>query len=320
MSLLPLTRAQTLLGRVAIGNVAYNIAVILWGAYVRATGSGAGCGEHWPTCNGEIVPRNPAIETVIEFTHRLTSGGALVLALAVWIAAFRLWPRGAPVRRAATWTMGFMVVESLVGAAIVLLRMTGQDDSIGRAAVMGVHLINTLLLVGAMLLTAWTAQGRPWPRWRTDRATAMLLGTAMAAMLVLGASGGITALGDTLFPADSLAEGIAQDFSPTAHILLRLRVLHPVLAVTIGGGTIVAALTTAVRHAGAARVLALLLVSLVIGQLGVGVANLLLLAPVWMQLVHLLMAEMVWIVLVMLAVVALAPVERKGPSSQLSVA
>ncbi len=52
--------SQAWFSRYAWGVLLWNVLVALWGAYVRATGSGAGCGSHWPTCNGEILPRAPA--------------------------------------------------------------------------------------------------------------------------------------------------------------------------------------------------------------------------------------------------------------------
>ena len=74
--------------------LAYDLVVVAWGAFVRATGSGAGCGKHWPSCNGEIVPRAPRVETAIEFTHRATSGIALVLGVVLLAWALRAFSRG----------------------------------------------------------------------------------------------------------------------------------------------------------------------------------------------------------------------------------
>lgn len=289
------------LARFSVATVLFNLAVILWGAFVRATGSGAGCGDHWPTCNGEVVPLAPSVETMIEFTHRATSGIALILVVVMFVWSLRGFGRGAAVRRAAGATMVFMIGEALVGAAIVLLQMVGDNDSMSRAAVMGVHLVNTFLLMGAMSLTAWLAAGRPVPRPSTDRVFAAVGLVALVAMLVLGASGGITALGDTLFPVDSLREGIAQDFSPTAHLLIRLRVLHPLIAFATG----IAVLATAVlgglnATTPTTRRLAAATGGLFLGQLAVGGLNLALLAPVWLQLTHLLVADLVWIALVLL--------------------
>ena len=309
----PMTVRRRRFATFAVLNVVYNLAVILWGAFVRATGSGAGCGDHWPTCNGEVVPLAPAIATVIEFTHRLTSGGALVLSVVLLVWAMRVWPARSATRRAAGATLVFMIGEALVGAAIVLLRMTADDASVGRAVVMGVHLVNTLLLLGAMVLTAWFARGGAVPRPRQAPTASVLLGLSVVGMLVLGASGGIAALGDTLFPATSLTEGLAQDLSPTAHILVRLRIFHPLLAVGVGAYTIVAALVTGMSHSGAGRSLALGLVGLVVTQVVLGGINVVLLAPVWMQLVHLLCADFVWITLVLLATTVLAAPSPTAP-------
>jgi len=293
--------------RFAVFSVVYNLLVIAWGAFVRATGSGAGCGDHWPMCNGEVVPRAPEIETIIELIHRVTSGGALILAVVLVVGAVRAWPKGSAARRWAWTTLAFMIVEALVGAAIVLLRMTGQDDSVGRAVVMGIHLVNTLLLLASMVLVAWVAAGKPAPRLSSDRNAGVLLGVSLVGMLVLGASGGITALGDTLFPAESLAEGLAQDLSPTAHFLVRLRIFHPIIAIVVGGFTIVVAMFTGLSRSDGVRRFALTLVGLIIGQVLVGGLNVILLAPVWMQLFHLLMADFVWITLVLLTASVLVP-------------
>jgi len=127
--------------------VVYNLAVVLWGAFVRATGSGAGCGSHWPLCNGEVLPRAPSIETVIEFTHRLMSAvdGLLVLALVIW--AFRAFGRRHPVRRWSLVGLVFLISEALVGAGLVRFELVADNDSMVRALVMSAHLINTFLLL-----------------------------------------------------------------------------------------------------------------------------------------------------------------------------
>ena len=111
----------------------YNVLVILWGAFVRATGSGAGCGAHWPLCNGEVVPQSPTTATIIELTHRITSSGAGLVAIVLCIAAWRATPKGASVRRAAAWVLFFEITEGAVGASIVLLRYVGNDASAARS-------------------------------------------------------------------------------------------------------------------------------------------------------------------------------------------
>ena len=154
-----MTPSQQRFGRYAVGVVLYNIFVILWGAFVRATGSGAGCGDHWPDCNGEVIPWDAGTETLIEFTHRATSGLALLSTVVLIVWAFRAWPTRHRVRRAAAASMFFMVMEAAVGAALVLLELVAHNDSVARAWVMGAHLVNTFLLMGALTLTAWWGRG-----------------------------------------------------------------------------------------------------------------------------------------------------------------
>lgn len=285
----------------AWGTLVYNLGVIAWGAYVRATGSGAGCGSHWPLCNGEVIPRAPSVETLIEFSHRLTSGLALLLVVAmVWMSR-RVFERGHPARRGAWLSLAIMVVEALLGAGLVIFGLVEDNDSIARAVVMGLHLVNTLLLLGALTLAAWWASGGGPVRLAGKEGMGVLLGIGVVAMLVLGVSGAITALGDTLFPARSLREGLAMDFSPTAHILLRLRILHPVIAIATGVYLSLAAGAAALfMPSPFVRRLSAALVGLFALQVGLGFLNLYLLAPVWMQLIHLLVADLVWIALVLL--------------------
>ncbi len=287
--------------------LAVNLLVILWGAVVRATVSGAGCGAHWPLCNGEVVPTSPQLETFVELFHRITSGIALILVGVMLAGAFRATPKGHPARTGAVWSMGFMVLESLVGAFIVLMSLTGNDTSAGRAVVIAVHQVNTLLLIGAITLTGWWASGGGRIRLRGQGALAGMLFAGIVGLVILGATGAITALGDTLFPATSLAQGLEQKFEPGAHFLVRLRIVHPSMAVLMAVFVTVAAQFVA-RRAGdpftqrAARVLIVLFLS----QLFIGGINVILLAPVWMQLVHLLMADLVWITFVLLSASALS--------------
>jgi len=286
----------------AWGVLFYNVAVILWGAYVRATGSGAGCGSHWPLCNGEVIPRPERIETIIEFSHRLSSGLALLLVFGLLIWAWRRYPRRHAVRRAAIVSMVFIVAEALFGAGLVLFELVADNASMARAAAMAVHLVNTFLLLAALTLTAWwSGGGRPF-NLKNQRGLAWAIGAGMLGMLILGASGGIAALGDTLFPAESLRSGIAQELSPTAHILIRLRVLHPLIAVAVGAYLITTVLAGRRRRPGRLnRRLANILTALFLVQLIAGAVNVLLLAPIWLQLVHLFLSDLIWITLILFA-------------------
>jgi heme a synthase len=300
----------------------YTLAVVLWGAFVRATGSGAGCGDHWPVCNGEVVPRAPTVQTLIEYTHRLTSGLAMVLAVVLCVWGLRTHAKGHPVRKAAVFSLVFMLTEAAVGAGLVLFKMVAGNESLARAWWMAAHLLNTFLLVGAMALACWFAGGRERLTWRQQGLVGWLVAGSVAGLLVLGVSGAIAALGDTLFPASSLTEGFRQDVSPTAHVLLRLRVLHPLLAVVVGALVVFSAATVArLRPSPETKRAALQLGGIYALQLTAGLVNLLLLAPVWMQLVHLLLADGVWIVLLRLSAAGLAegaPRAEENPAPNLS--
>lgn len=285
--------------------------VIVGGGIVRATGAGAGCGSHWPLCNGEVVPLTGNIKTLTEYSHRATSGLVMVLSLVQFFLARRVFPRGHRVRKAAAFSLFFMITEALVGAGLVLFEYVADNASIARAVWMGAHLINTFMLVAAMTITAhWAGHDAPLQtRMRTS--STVLLGLGYLAMLAVGVTGAIAALGDTLFPAESLAAGLAHDFSPTAHFLVRLRVAHPILALGTAAYLLVVAHFFA-QKGKAMRRSAQLLQGSVILQVAVGFVNLLLLAPVSLQMVHLLLADLVWIALVLFGLTALESEQPVG--------
>lgn len=297
--------------RYAVVVAIFNLAVIVWGAFVRATGSGAGCGDHWPTCNGEMIHRPRSIETLIELTHRATTGVLLLLVVGMVVSAFRGFPKGHPVRVGAAASGFFLVVESLLGAGLVLFRLVTTNASIARAWYLALHLINTFMLVAAITLTAWWAWGgrRVAVAGRTGLATAV--GAGLAGTVLLAVTGGVAALGDTLFPAHSLAEGLAQDLDPSSHVLLHLRLWHPVVALAVGVYLVAMSWTVWARtRSPGTRALAGGLTAAFVTQLGLGVLNVFLLAPVWLQLVHLFVADLVWILLVMFSAAALAAPAR----------
>lgn len=281
--------------------VAYLVGVVLFGAWVRITGSGNGCGSHWPACNGDIIPQAPAAKTVIEYTHRLMSGlcGILALTLVVW--ARRV---SRPVFRASLLALFFLIVESLLGALLVKRHLVVDDVSVARAYTVALHLANTLLLTASAALLAWRASIREWGQSAaTPPPSRFLLGLALVALLLTSMSGAVTALGDTVFPTQPALDGtlfakIRADASPSQHFLVRLRVIHPavaVLAALLAAGVLIK--TVARRDsAGTPRArLAALALGAVVCQTGLGFFNVLLAAPGWMQIVHLLMAQAVWI-------------------------
>ena len=279
-----------------------NILVILWGAVVRATGAGAGCGEHWPLCNGSALPSSET-KTLIEFGHRVTSGMALLLVVGLVVYALRTFPAGHIVRRLAAWSLVFEVTEGLLGAGLVLLGHVAANQSIARGYSLGLHLTNTLLLVGALALTARYAT-RPHLAWAaaSPKLRALLLIAALGIFLI-GITGAITALGDTLFHTATLAEGMRQDFDPASHPFVKLRIFHPAFAALLGFYLFILGGSVMSSHAArpTVRKLAQGLVLITTGQIVLGGLNLVLMAPVPVQLTHLLLADLLWITFVLLS-------------------
>jgi heme A synthase len=272
------------------------VLVVLWGAYVRVTFSGDGCGSHWPLCNGEVVPHLGQTKTLVELSHRVSSGGSLAFAVGLLVWAWRIAPKGSVLRRWSSLVAFFTASEALIGAALVLLRLVAHDVSLRRAVSTSLHLSNTFLLLASLVVTARVADGRPAPSLRPRSLLSALALAALTFAVLVGATGALAALGDTLYPSHSLAQGLAADVSPSAPLLIRLRSLHPFIAV--GSGVLVlwlAAMTRGWRLSAAYFV-----------QLGLGLLNITLLAPTWLQLVHLLSADVLWVVLVIAATDVLA--------------
>ncbi len=306
-----LTSSQRSFRRFAIATLAVTLLVILWGAYVRASGSGAGCGNHWPTCNGEVIPRPKSIQTVIELTHRVTSGLALLMVFGQFVAALVVFPFRHRTVRAAAWSFFFMLTEAGVGAGLVLFEMVAHNKSIARAWWMGAHLVNTFVLIGVLALTVFhvgssegSSEDDASPKSATQlgsSSTMVRAGyyAALVALVLVGVSGAIVALGDTLFPSASLSEGFAQDLSPAAHFLIRLRVVHPALASVVGIAIAYGAAHVGRRVGPSARMHCKAIVVAVIAQISIGFLNFFLLAPIVVQLLHLFVADVLWIAVVL---------------------
>jgi heme A synthase len=289
---------------------ALTLAVILWGAFVRASKSGDGCGAHWPLCNGSVVPDASQAKTLVEFAHRATSGMAFLLVVALCVWALRAFRRGHAVRSAAVASGLFIVTESLIGAGLVLLRLVGGNASVARAVYLSVHLVNTFLLVAALALTAWWAARGVAERPRLFEFLRGRVGVALLGSLALGVSGAVAALGATLFSEGGGVTADVEGMSAAARLLFGLRnyKLHPALAVLVGAYLIYFALSTLKRGGDVwVRRWARSVVALVSVQFAVGLLNAALLAPVWLQIVHLLLADLLWLSLLLLSAASLAP-------------
>jgi heme a synthase len=280
----------------------YFIAVILWGALVRATGSGAGCGDHWPLCNGTVLQHSPKLDTIIEFTHRITSGISFFSAVGLLIWVFARTARGHLARAAAVASVAFTLVEAILGALLVKLGLTAQSQSPFRAPYLALHLANTLLLLAALTLTAhFLSREHGYRRGEVALVAPIRASLGILTLLIVGVTGSLAALGDTLFPARSLNSAFTQDFAAGSNWLVRWRWTHPTVAF-LASIFLIWLLFRAARRSAFwdNRSLSAIVLVLLAAQYILGVLDVVLLAPVWMQIAHLLGADALWAALVVL--------------------
>jgi heme A synthase len=294
--------------------LAYNVLVILWGVFLRASKSGDGCGQHWLTCHGEVVPSAPELKTVIEFSHRIMSAadGLIVIGLVIW--AFRAFEKGHILRKLAAASLALVIVEGLIGAGLVLTGNTAGSYSASRPFWAMGHLISTFVLLTAMTLTAWFASGGKPFALKNQGKTLLLLGIGVFGVLLVGMSGSLAALSNMLFPSQNLAESFAKEFSETSNNLLKLRSSHPIVSILTSVYLIFLAgwlRKKADNNPSVVRWSNILSV-LILVQIAFGAATLLMLAPIVMQLGHLLLADLIWISLVLLTVNFLAHDTHEG--------
>ena len=295
------------------GVLTYCVLAIVWGSFVRASGSGDGCGMNWPTCGGEgIVPLFSANwEKTVEASHRATSGLVLPLILILLAWSYRVFPkrefRVHPARKAVWWALALTLAEVIIGAVLVKKGWVDKNTSTGRVFLGITHLLTTFGLITSLALTAWFGGGAAWLKTRGQGPLATALWGALFGALLLGITGAISALGDTIYPAGSLQQGLQQDFNPTSHYLLQLRVWHPWLASTLSLYMILTAgIVTKLRPSADVVRFARLMTAVFVAQMLVGLLNLLMLAPIALQMLHLLMADLTWLSVLMLCMAALS--------------
>jgi heme A synthase len=287
--------------------LAYNIIVILWGVFLRASKSGDGCGQHWLTCHGEVIPSAPELKTVIEFSHRITSALAFFAVLALVIWAFRKFQKGHILRKMSVASFIFIITEALVGAGLVLTGNTAEANTIARPFWSMGHLINTFILLGLLSLTAWYASGGKPFSFKVSGKTLLFLGIGLAGIFFVGLSGSLAALSNMLFPSQTLSEGIAKDFSETSSILLRLRISHPILSIAMSVYLFFLSLWISKNSTSewpkrfSGYLTLLLFVQIIFGGL-----TLVMLAPILMQIGHLFLADAIWISFVLMSASFLA--------------
>lgn len=258
-------------------SLVFTLGVILWGAWVRFSHSGDGCGRSWPLCKGQMTP--DSLAAFIEWIHRVTSGFSLLIVFGLMAASFRIYPGRHIVRKLALSAAVFILIEALIGAILVLASLTGTDSSLFRMAILAFHLINSLILIAALTLC-----------WKGAFSEKMIIQKPsiyfVAAFLILALTGSIASLAGTLFPSESLFEAFLLDFLPESHITLKLRPLHPLFAIAF-----FLFLTAFLKNKKEIFLCALIAVFS-------GLAALFLLSPVYMKLSHLFVAYVFWIALV----------------------
>ena len=286
----------------SIAVLAWNVLVVLWGAIVRATGSGAGCGSHWPSCNGQIIPTPERVQTIIEFAHRIMSGVALILVLILLLWGLKSYARGSYQRIGFIGAAVFIIIEALLGAGLVLFKLVEANSSAFRAVAVALHLFNTFVLLAFLSLNAWWTAGGKHISLKQRGILPLMFAIGLAGVAIIGMSGAITALGDTLFPSTSLAHTLAEQSNPAAHFLIRLRIYHPIIAIFVSYYSLSFARSLNNQYTQlSGKRLAMLLGGLTIIQLLAGASNVILLAPIWMQVIHLFLADSVWISYILLA-------------------
>lgn len=311
-------KVQHLFGRFAWFVLAFNLLVIAVGTIVRATGSGDGCGSHWPLCDGEMIPLAPTIAKAIEFTHRAVSGVDGILVLALFVGGFLLFPKKHPVRPAVVGALLLTLFEAFIGAYLVKRHLVKDNATVDRAIWMSIHLCSTFFLLASLSLSAWFAGNKSSAegdasavygarlRFSGQGAVGFSLIFAVLAMFALGVSGAVTALGDTLFPVRDHVDALMQAQFGT-NFLQQLRLLHPYIAGSVGLYLLlIAGLVAHLRPTPVTKWCGLMLGYLFLSEIGAGLVNVFLRAPVWMQVFHLLLADFVWVSLVFLALGALS--------------
>ena len=295
----PRAREISHVARFAWAALYWNVAVILWGAYVRATGSGAGCGNRWPLCDGEVVGASAKPQTIVEFTHRMTSVISLLMVTGLVIWCWRVTKKGDWARYSAVLAAAFLGNEALLGAALVLFKHVGNDQSGSRILFLCLHFGNTLLLLASLSLTAiWLSNGNRSFRFSRKWQEVSFIGVALLATMLAGITGAVAALADTLFPSTSLRSSLMQDFGSVTPALLHFRLLHPAAALITACYVLWIFLRSSTSRNRFSRSAIALVISVLV-QVGVGIANVLFLAPVWLQIAHLFLADVLWILLVL---------------------
>ena len=264
-----------------------SIASILAGAFVRATGSGDGCGATWPTCKGKIIPALSDTSELIEFSHRSVSGVLLVVTLIIF-AKTRKFQKESLVRRVTNYLTFFVIFEALIGAVIVIFEWVGLNSSLPRIIAVPIHLVNTFGLLGSYAILYKILQDDLQNIKNMFNKNFLLISSLF---LLSGATGSITALADVLFPSASFVEGFLADFDRTSEVLTRLRILHPIISSTLSIVLYVYATGIRKKYNVSVKPLQILILIAVF----LGVINVLSNIVLPLSILHLAIADFLWI-------------------------
>ena len=264
-----------------------SIVSILAGAFVRATGSGDGCGATWPTCKGRIIPALTDTSELIEFSHRSVSGLLLVVTLIIF-SKTRKFQKGSLVKSVTNYLTFFVIFEAIIGAIIVLFEWVGLNSSLPRIVAVPIHLVNTFGLLGCYAILYKIVEDDLKEIKSIFNKNFMLISLLF---LLSGATGSITALADVLFPSASFIEGFLEDFDKTSEALTRLRILHPIISSALS--VVLYVYSTRINKKYGVNVK--LLKTFVIVAVLLGVFNVISNIVLPLSILHLAIADFLWI-------------------------
>lgn len=282
------------------------VAVVIGGALVRATDSGAGCGESWPICGGQFIPEIGNYHTAIEVSHRLMTGLLGFGVLAIFILVRRQFEKDHRLRRAVFAGGVLLIIESLLGASLVIFGWVEFDASIARLIVVPLHLLNTFMLVGAFAMVAYFASGGGGFRVDLSTTRDRLVIGGLGVILTIGATGALNALADTLIRSDALHIADPGEFLVTEPVLTQIRAIHPFVAIVGGLALYMMVRYLAAGATGLVKWLALAIQGIIWVQFILGMVNIALEVPLETQLIHLFVADVLWIAFVLLGAHLLA--------------
>ena len=260
---------------------------ILAGAFVRATGSGDGCGATWPTCKGKIIPALSDTSEIIEFSHRSISGVLLIVTIYIFVNSRKL-EKDSIARTAVNYLTFFVLFEALIGAVIVVFEWVGLNSSLPRIIAVPIHLVNTFGLLASYIILYKILENKLdniKNLWDRNFITISIL------FLLTGATGSITALADVLYPSASFYEGFLDDFDKTSELLTRLRIFHPIVSTILSIGLYIESKQLQERF----NINTNFLKFLIFAAIFLGVTNVLSNIVLFLSIFHLAMADLLWI-------------------------